>query len=91
VRFLMVARVQNLASHVLAKAARQLPRDWQERYGYTPVPLETFVDAEQFDGAGYRAANWIEVGQSSGRGRQDRTRAGTVSKKKIFVFPLIDR
>jgi hypothetical protein len=91
VRFLMVARVQNLASNVLAKAARQLPRDWQERYGYTPVLLETFVDAEQFDGACYRAANWIEVGESSGRGRQDRTHAGKVSKKKIFVFPLIDR
>ena len=91
VRFLMVARVHNLASHVLAKATRQLPREWQERYGYTPVLLETFVDAGQFDGGCYRAANWIEVGQSSGRGRQDRTRAGTVSKKKIFVFPLIDR
>ena len=90
VRFLMVARVHNLASHVLAKAARELPRDWQKRYGYTPVLLETFVDAEQFDGACYRAANWIEVGHSSGRGRQDRKHAGKVSKKKIFVFPLID-
>lgn len=91
VRFLVIPRVQNLASHVLAKATRQLPHDWQRRYGYTPVLLETFVDAEHFDGTCYRAANWIEVGQSRGRGRQDRTHAGKVSKKKILVFPLIDR
>ena len=90
VRFVIVPRVHNLASHVLAAAARRLRQDWQQRYGYAPVLLETFVDAERFDGSCYRAANWIEVGHSSGRGRQDRAHAAVVSKKKIFVFPLIE-
>lgn len=68
-RFLILpgVRVPNLASHVLGRAARCLPADWAARYGVTPVLLETFIDPTRFDGACYRAANWIVVGKTSGR------------------------
>jgi hypothetical protein len=89
-RFLILpwVEVKNLASHVIARVTRRLPQDWQSRYGYAPVLLETFVDAERFDGTCYRAANWIDVGQSSGRGRQDRKRTARKSRKQIFLYPL---
>lgn len=90
-RFLLLpwVRIPHLASHVLARAARQLPRDWQERFGVRPLLLETLVDARRFTGTCYRAANWIAVGETTGRGRQDRDhqRHGSVPKR-IFVFPL---
>jgi len=89
-RFLILpwVEVKNLASHVIARVTHRLAEDWQCRYGYTPVLLETFVDAERFDGTCYRAANWIEVGESSGRGRQDRKRTAQKSRKRIFLYPL---
>ena len=90
-RFLLLpwVRIAHLASHVLARAARQLPRDWQERFGVRPLLLETLVDARRFTGTCYRAANWIAVGETTGRGRQDRDhqRHGS-APKRIFVFPL---
>jgi hypothetical protein len=81
-RFLIVPGVQvpNLASHVLGAAARRLPADWVARYGVTPVLLETFVDPTHFDGACYRAANWIRVGETSGR------RDGIA--KDLWLYPL---
>jgi hypothetical protein len=89
-RFLLLpwVQVKNLASHVIARVTRRLPEDWQSRYGYAPVLLETFVDAERFEGTCYRAANWIEVGESAGRGRQDRKRTAKKSRKRIFLYPL---
>lgn len=68
-RFLILpgVRVPNLASHVLGRVTRRLSADWAERYGVVPVLLETFVDPGRFDGACYRAANWIPVGKTSGR------------------------
>ncbi len=89
-RFLILPhwRVPNLASHVLSLALRQVADDWQERYGYRPLLVETFVDAERFTGACYRAANWLEVGQTRGRGRQDRKHAGGQAVKRVFLYAL---
>jgi hypothetical protein len=80
-------KVPCLASHALSLALRRLPQDWQERYGYTPVVVETFV-APPWHGICYKAANWVYVGQTTGQGRQDRQydQEGTV--RKVFVYPL---
>jgi len=81
--------VRHLASHVLAQAARRLPADWQERYGYTPVLLETFVEKAAYRGTSYRAANWEELAApTAGRGRQDRRHQAGQTAKRIFVYPL---
>ena len=89
-RFLIVPGVEvpHLASHVLGLCAKHLPADWESRYGYRPVLLETFVERQRFKGTCYRAANWRHVGQSGGRGRQDagHRHAGTV--KDIYLYPL---
>ena len=89
-RFLILPhwRVPNLASHVLSLALQQVADDWQERYGYRPLLVKTFVDAERFTGACYRAANWLEVGQTAGRGRQDREHAGGRAVKRVFLYAL---
>lgn len=90
-RFLILpwVRIANLASSALALAARRLPDDWQARYRIRPLLLETLVDPARFAGTCYRAANWIEVGQTTGRGRQDRKhlRHGACPKT-IFLYPL---
>jgi hypothetical protein len=89
-RFLILPSVEvpNLASHVLALAEQRLARDWQARYGVRPVLLETFVDSTRYQGTCYRAANWIEVGTTRGRGRQDRTRSACTAAKRILLRPL---
>ena len=73
-RFLICpwVRVKFLASSILAQAARQIPRDWETRYRYRPVLLETFVECDRFDGTCFRAANWTCVGETVGRGKRDR-------------------
>jgi hypothetical protein len=89
-RFLIVptVRVANLASHVLSRCLNRLAVDWRERYGYEPVLAETFVDAGQYTGASYRAANWLLIGETAGRA--DGYANGKVSdgKKQIYVYPL---
>ncbi len=80
--------VSNLASKLLALCTRQLPDDWQRHYGYAPALVETYVEHERFTGASYRAANWQHVGQTAGRGRQDRTGKGCLPRKDIYLFPL---
>jgi len=89
-RFLILpwVQVKNLASHVLAMAAKQIPADWRKQYGYAPVLLETFVDIEHYRGTCYRAANWIEMGQTAGRGRMDRHVQYPSTPKRIFLYPL---
>jgi Domain of unknown function (DUF4338) len=90
-RFLILpwVRIRNLASSALALAARRLPDDWQESYRIRPVLLETLVDPARFTGTCYRAANWIEVGLTTGRGRQDRDhQRHDAAPKTIFLFPL---
>lgn len=82
-------QVRNLASKLLSVLARQLPADWQARYGVTPLLLETMVDTARFRGTCYRAANWIPLGDTSGRGRMDRQhqRHGA-APKQVWVYPL---
>lgn len=81
-------RVKNLASRVLALAAARLPEDWQGRYGYRPLLLETFVQCDRFAGTCYRAANWMAVGPTAGRSRQDRQHQAAVPRKTVFLYPL---
>ena len=89
-RFLIRPSVQcrNLASRVLGLAMARLAQDFERRYGYRPWLVETFVDTTQFTGTCYRAANWIRVGSSQGRGRQDRENAKAESIKDIYVHVL---
>jgi hypothetical protein len=83
-------KVKNLASTSLAEGARCMRQDWPVRYGVEPVLLETLVDPRQFTGTSYRAANWIEVGETSGRGRMDReNRRHGEAPKTVFVYPLV--
>ena len=90
-RFLIRPMVacHNLASRVLALALRQVPGDVESRYGYRPWLVETFVESERYRGTCYRAANWIAVGHSQGRGRQDRHTRCAESRKAIFLYPLV--
>jgi len=92
-RFLILPQVAvpHLASKVLGMATRRLASDWKQRYGYEPLLVETFVESGRFRGTSYRAANWVEVGQTQGRGRQDRDRQGSEPVKRIFVYPLQKR
>lgn len=90
-RFLILpwVSVRGLASKILSLAARQLPGDWQRQYGYRPLLLETLVDPARFRGTSYRAANWILLGQTQGRGRMDRDRRADGSAvKDIYIYPL---
>jgi len=88
-RFLILpwVEVPHLASHILALAARQLPTDWLAAYGVRPLLLETLVD-RPYTGTCYRAANWIYVGQTQGRGRMDRTHQAQGTCKDILLYPL---
>lgn len=89
-RFLILPWItsQNLASRILSLAARQLPDHWQVRYNYKPLLLETFVQKNRFNGTCYRAANWIYLGQTQGRGKLDRYNEYLLPIKDIFVYPL---
>jgi len=89
-RFLIAPQVQvkNLASHVLGLSARVVVRDWESRYGIRPLLMESFVQRERFAGTSYRAANWVHVGRSVGRGRQDRGHAAEEPVKDLYVYPL---
>jgi hypothetical protein len=91
-RFLLLpwVEVRYLASTVLARMARQCGDDWQRAYGVRPLLLETLVEQGRHTGTCYRAANWIELGVTQGRGRMDRhhQRQG-VSPKVVFVYPLV--
>jgi hypothetical protein len=90
-RFLLVpwARIKNLASATLALALRRLRGDWQAQYGVAPLLVETLVDPAHYTGGCYRAANWVELGETSGRGRDDRAhRRHGVSPKRLWVYPL---
>jgi hypothetical protein len=89
-RFLILpwVRSKNLASKLLGMVAKQLPEDWQERYGYRPVLLETFVEKERFAGTCYKAANWRYLGDTQGRGKLDVHHRNSVPVKAVFVKPL---
>jgi hypothetical protein len=79
---------QNLASRVLGLCLKRLSEDFEGRYGFRPWLVETFVDRQQFRGTCFRAANWERIGQTQGRGRQDRKGARPESIKEIHVYSL---
>lgn len=81
-------KIKNLASKALSLAVRQIQSDWLHEYCYAPVLLETFVDLEHFKGTCYKAANWINLGETQGRGRMDREKEYALSRKAIFMYPL---
>jgi len=89
-RFLILpwVRTKCLASHILSQVARRIAPDWQLRYGHPVHLLETFVQADRFSGACYRAANWIHVGRTTGRTRQDRHNRVNAPFKEIYLYPL---
>lgn len=89
-RFLVLPWVQSkgLASKILAKVARQLPHDWLRRYGFRPVLLETFVEFERHRGTCYKAANWINVGRTSGRGKKSLSHKPLIPIKDVWLYPL---
>jgi Druantia protein DruA/Transposase DNA-binding/Transposase Tn5 dimerisation domain/Transposase DDE domain len=81
-------KVANLASKVLGMAQRRLAKDWAQAYGYRPLLVETYVESKRFGATSYRAANWIYVGKTCGRGRQDRDHRKEKPLKDIYLFPL---
>lgn len=90
-RFLIPGWVQvpHLASHVLALIARRIRADWQAKYGHPVHALETFVDRSRFKGTCYRAANWMRLGQTRGRTRNDRARRIRAAVKDVYLYPLV--
>ncbi len=92
-RFLILPWVasKHLASKLLGRAARRLPADWLSRYGYRPVLLETFVDKRRFSGTCYKAANWLRLGDTQGRGKLDTAHAHALPVKSVWVLPLTPR
>lgn len=82
------ARVPHLASHLLARIARRISADWQELYHHPVHLLESFVDTERFQGISYRAANWICLGRSLGRGTKSKPTDPDTSIKELWVYPL---
>ncbi len=81
-------RCRNLASKVLGLSLAALPDDFERAYHYRPWLVESFVDIRRYSGACYRAANWIAVGKTQGRGRQDRFNQSALPPKAIYIYPL---
>ena len=81
-------RVPFLASHTLGAVARRISRDWQAKYGHPVFLLETFVEKSRFRGISYCAANWINVGETTGRGRNSKTKVPTLPIKDVWLYPL---
>lgn len=91
-RFLILpwVQVKNLGSHILSKSARQLPELWERQFGVAPFLIETLVDVSRYRGTCYRAANWICVGETTGRGRMDREHLRHGAEvKRVFLHPLV--
>ena len=90
-RLLVVARIRNLASMALSGALKRLRADWQRQYGLDPWLVETLVDRQRFYGGCYRAANWRVLGETSGRGRMDRSHQRHGAQvKTVLVYPLVN-
>lgn len=89
-RFLILpwVRVPHLASHVLGQAAARISRDWQSKYGHGLEWLESFVDTSRYRGTCYQAANWQDVGHTTGRSRQDRAHTLQVPRKAVYLYRL---
>lgn len=89
-RFLILpwVRVRHLASHVLSQVLQRLCQDWKCKYARPLHLVESFVDSSRFEGACYRAANWIDLGPTTGRTRQDRYNRIQLPPKQVLVYPL---
>ena len=89
-RFLILpwVRVKHLASHILGRMAARISQDWQQMYGHPIYFLETFVDPERFTGTCYRAANWVVLGKTTGRGKQSNSYIPNRSIKQVLGYPL---
>lgn len=92
-RFLILpwVRVEHLASHILGRMAAQVCEDWERMYGHPIYFLETFVDPERFRGTCYRAANWVLLGETTGRGKQSNSYVPNRSIKQVLGYPLTKR
>jgi hypothetical protein len=92
-RFLVLpwVQVEHLASHILGRVAKRLSEDWERVYGHPIYFLETFVDPERFRGTCYRAANWVLLGRTTGRGKNDQTNRPNRSIKEVLGYPLTPR
>jgi len=89
-RFLILpwVRVKHLASHILGRMAARISADWQQMYEHPIYFLETFVDPERFRGTCYRAANWVLLGRTTGRGKQSNSYVPNRSIKEVLGYPL---
>ena len=89
-RFLIRPSVncKNLASKVLGLSMATIADDFEQQYGYRPLLIESFVDTEHYSGTSYQAANWLAIGKTKGRGRQDRYSKSTLSQKTIYMYTL---
>jgi len=92
-RFLILPWVEipHLASHLLGRMAKVLTRDWEEVYAHPVYYLESFVDPQRFRGTCYRAANWLFLGRTTGRGKADQTKKPNRSRKEVLGYPLTKR
>jgi hypothetical protein len=90
-RFLILpwVRVPHLASHLLGRMARSVAQDWESQYGHPVYYLETFIDPQRFCGTCYQAANWIRLGRTTGRGKDDSTGKPNRPLKEILGYPLV--
>ncbi len=90
-RFLILpwVRSRNLASRILSGVSKRIAFDWEERYHYRPVLLETFVEKARFTGACYKASNWVCVGDTQGRGKLDVNKEYKLPVKSVWLYPLV--
>ena len=88
-RFLILPWVlsRNLTSKIIATASRKVPDDWQHRYGYRPVLMETFVEKEHFTGTCYKVANWLYMGEAKGRGKLGPAGKQSVPITGLWLYP----
>lgn len=83
-------RVRNLASYTLAAISHRISNDWQAKYGHPIFLIETFVEKQKFRGVSYKAANWVNVGTTTGRGRNSKSSKPTLPIKDVWLYPLHD-
>ncbi len=90
-RFLILpwVKIRYLASHVLGQITKSIRIDWQERWDYEPVLMETFVDPQRYEGSCYKASNWKHLGMTTGEGLPRKGKNYTTTQKMIFVKPLV--
>jgi Domain of unknown function (DUF4338) len=90
-RFLILPWVQvpHLASHLLGRVSRRLSADWERAYAHPVLFTETFVDPTRYRGTCYRAANWVLMGRTTGRGKNDQTKRPNRSLKDVWGYPLV--